>query len=183
MTSEVRVRKLTPDSRPDFWRAHCEEEGCGWCWCTAWWVPSWEGWKDRTDAENRTLRESLFARGEDDGYLLYVDGEPAGWCQVGARDRLPQLTTLYGLSPDPDVQAITCFAIRPPYRGKGLWPRLLDGVLEDLRSRGAPRVQAFPRAGAAYGGTDSLYLRAGFVEVARAPRGPVYERTLRVIAR
>ncbi len=33
--------------------------------------------------ENRALREELFAKQIYDGYLVYIDGEPQGWCQVG----------------------------------------------------------------------------------------------------
>jgi hypothetical protein len=32
---------------------------------------------------NKALRQALFLQGQDDGYLLYVDGDPVGWAQSG----------------------------------------------------------------------------------------------------
>ena len=103
------VRRLTAELVDDFFRLHSEENGCGWCCCVAWWVPTWEGWGDRSANENRALREKLFKQGEYDGYLLYVDDEPVGWCQVGPRDRLEKLVGQFSLAPDPSAWAITCF--------------------------------------------------------------------------
>ena len=110
---DISVVPLDSSRREDFYRVHSEANEANWCYCVAWWVPTWEGWGQRTADENLTLRESLFQLGEYDGYLLYVDGEPAGWCQCGPRDRLPKLLEEYRLEPDPEVWAITCFLIAP----------------------------------------------------------------------
>jgi hypothetical protein len=106
----ARVERLTSDNEADFFRLHGEPDSAGWCWCVAWWTDSWEGFGDRTSRQNRRLRDSLFARGERDGYLLYDDGEApgarsdvVGWCQVGPRDRLPKLLETYRLDADPTM--------------------------------------------------------------------------------
>jgi len=178
----VEVRRLTPDldgALLDF--LGDEEDGRGHCFCAAWWVPTWEEWKTRTPAENRAQRAALLARGERDGYLLFDGGRAVGWCQAGPRDRLTKLLKQYGLPADPAVWAVTCFEIAPSHRGRGAAAFLLRGVLEDLRSRGATRVQGFPRCGAglepgqAWTGPEGLFRSAGFAEVARAERGPVLE--------
>src|SRR4030067_277358 len=85
-------------------------------------LPTWGGWGGRTAEGDRALRQALFARGEDDGYLLYRDGVPAGWVQAGPRDRLTHLTTDYGLEPDGEAWALTFFpaAPGPPRRVLGL---------------------------------------------------------------
>jgi ribosomal protein S18 acetylase RimI-like enzyme len=159
-----------------------EADGRGFCFCAAWWVPTWEEWRTRTPELNRALRLSLLARGERDGYLL-LDGERVvGWCQCGPRDRLPKLVAQYGLAPDPEVWAFTCFEIAPSHRGRGAAALLLRGALEDLRARGVGRVQGFPKCGAdlepgrAWTGPEALFLSAGFAEVSRGPAGPVVER-------
>ena len=173
------VRRLDPATRADFWRVHAESEGCGWCYCVAWWVSTWDGWGERTDAQNREFREELFARGEDDGYVLYVDGEPAGWCQCGPRDRLAKLVAAYGLQPDPRAWAITCFVIRPAFREHGHALTLLRGVVADLGRRGVVYVQGFPRAGdrlepgEAWRGTVSLFAQAGSELDRETAGGPV----------
>lgn len=175
----IDVVRLDPERRPDFFTVHSAANGCGFCFCVAWWVPSWDGWDERTPDENRTLRQSLFEGGEDDGYLLYVDGKPAAWAQVGPRDRLAHLTQAYNLEPDPEAWAISCFLVAPGFRRRRLATRLLNGILGDLRGRGVRRVEAFPRRGGdpspehLWTGPEALFLRAGFEVVRDDPRRPI----------
>ncbi len=175
----VEIVRLDAARRADFHRVHSEEHGCGWCCCIAWWVPTWDGWDQRTGAENRALREDLFDRGEYDGYLLYVDGAPAGWCQAGPRDRLTKLVRQYRLPPDPGAWAVTCFQVLPPFRRRGLAARLLAGVLEDLRARGVARVEAFPKRTPMndpldlWTGPEAMFLATGFKPIREEDRGPV----------
>ena len=165
---KLEVRRLEAAGRQDFFRVHCAEAGTGWCYCAAWYVDSWEGWGERSEAQNRALREGLFERGESDGYLLYAEGEPVGWCQVLPRDRLPKLRRQFELAPDPGTWAITCFAILPRLRRRGLARRLLEAVLADLPGRGAARVEAFPKRGSGlepgelWNGPEALFQAAGF---------------------
>lgn len=178
----LEVRRLTPDLVPLFWEfLGNEAAGRGFCFCAAWWTPTWEEWKARTPAQNRAHREALLARGEHDGYLLLDAGRAVGWCQAGPRDRLAKLTAQYALAPDPGAWAVTCFEIAPSHRGRGAAAALLAGVLSDLRVLGARRVQGFPRPGeglepgAAWTGPEALFRSAGFREVGRAARGPVVQ--------
>ncbi len=173
------VRHLEASLLDDFFRFHCDANQGGWCHCVAWWVATWEGWGDRTAAQNRELREQLFARGELDGYLLYEAGEPVGWCQVGPRDRLEKLRQQFALEPDPQVWAITCFLIAPRMRGFGHASKLLDQVLEDLRGRGVRFVEAYPKRGTGltpldlWTGPESMFRRRAFQVVHDDPARPV----------
>ena len=173
------VRRLEPRGRDDFFRVHCPENGADWCFCVAWWVETWDGWGERTAEANRLLREELFERGELDGYLLTDDGEPVGWCQAGLRDRLAKLAVQFELEPDPGTWAITCFLIVTPRRRSGLAGFLLRGVLEDLRARGARRVEAFPKRGAEldamdmWNGPEAMFRSEGFEVVRDDPWRPV----------
>ena len=136
------TRRLIPDLRGDFDRV--QGATCTWCQCVAWHVPTWDGFGERTAAENRALREALWARGEDDGYLHYVDDQPVAWCQVGPRDRLPKLVAMYRLAPDPNAWAFTCFRVVPAFQRQGIARQLLTDALADLAARGVRRVEAFP---------------------------------------
>lgn len=163
---ELAVRRFAPDTRQDFLEFHARVGGE--CFCTAWWVPTWAEWGERSAQDNQQLREELLARGEYDGYLLYADGRAVGWCQVGRRDRLPKLVGQFALAADDSMWAITCFQIDPEMREQGLAGRLLAGVLDDLRQRGATSVQAYPKIDAAlpahnqWTGPIALYAQAGF---------------------
>ncbi|UCD18000.1 MAG: GNAT family N-acetyltransferase [Candidatus Zixiibacteriota bacterium] len=166
--------------REDFYRVHSEENGHGWCCCVAWWTPTWDGWADRSASENRKLREELFERGEYDGYLLYVDDSPVGWCQCGPRDRLEKLCSSYRLEPDADAWAITCFVLAPKYRGIGLAHFFLAETLKDLERRGVKYVHAFPRRGTelpdddVWTGPEMLFKKTGFTLYREHPAYPVY---------
>ena len=170
----MKVRRLTPELEDAFFAFHSNRaKGRGWCFCCAWWVPTWDGWGERTALQNRELRGSLFARGELDGYLLFDEESPVGWCQVGPRDRLAKLVRQFDLTPDPATWAITCFLVVPEARRHGVARALLEGVLADLPARGALRVEAFPRSGAnldalgMWNGPAALFAAAGF-EVVQA---------------
>jgi ribosomal protein S18 acetylase RimI-like enzyme len=173
------VRRFEAALRGDFYRLHSEANQAGWCFCVAWWAPTWEGWGDRSAAENHLLRNSLCDRGEYDGYLLYVDDIPAGWCQAGPRDRLVKLARQFDLAPDPATWAITCFQVAPAYRRRGLASFLLGETLRDMRARGVRRVEAFPKRGAdlqtddLWNGPEAMFRAAGFAVVRDDPRRPV----------
>lgn len=179
----IEVHRLDAARRADFWRIHRENDA-GWCACVAWWVPTWDGWGERTAEENRALRASLFESGEHDGYIAYDGGEPAAWCQVGVRDRLPKLRAQYRLDPDPETWAVTCFVVPPAARGRGVARALLDGAIADLRARGVRRLEAFPRRGDhlpaddAWTGPERLFLSAGFVLARDDATWPVYAKIL-----
>lgn len=170
--------------REDFYRVHSEGSGAGWCHCVAWWVPSWDGWGERTAIQNKSPRDALFERGDRDGYLMYADGDLVAWLQCGPRDGWPKLSAQYGLEPDPEVWAITCFQLVPELRGRGLGHRLLEHVLEDLRARGVVRVRGFPRRGedldpgAVWTGPEAVYRRAGFFLERDDPERPVSAKSL-----
>lgn len=171
---------MTRDLVEDFYRVHSESNGAGWCNCVAWWVPTWEGWGERSGVQNRNMRDSLFQSGEYDGYVCSVDGSPVGWCQVGPRDRLVKLTRQLQLDPDPDVWAITCLLVAPPNRRSRVAEAMARGVLEDLRARGIAHVQAFPKRGGdldaidLWTGPEALYARLGFSVERDDPVRPVY---------
>lgn len=174
------VKRFDKSLVGDFYRIHNQKNNSGWCYCVAWWVASWDGWSDRTADENRLLRDELLVRGEYDGYLLYLDHDPVGWCQVGPRDRLEKLARQFNLNPAPDTWAITCFLIKPDHRRTGLAVYILQQILADLQSRGVGYVEAFPRRGSEldemdmWNGPESMYLQAGFTVIGDSPQRSVF---------
>lgn len=181
--SGLRVVRFEERLLDDFRRLHSDANGAGWCRCVAWWVPTWEGWGERSAVENAALREHLCEAGEYDGYLAYDRNDPVGWCQAGPRDRLEKLVRQLGLQPSVTTWAITCFLVAPSHRRRGVARTLLRHALADLRERGVTRVEAYPRAapaadeGELWTGPADLYLREGFVHAGDSPRGPVLART------
>lgn len=176
MNSNVRVKKLTAETKGDFYKVNCESNGLGWCNCVAWWCETWDEFKDRTEERNRMQREDLFASGEYDGYVLYVDGVAVGWSQVGPRDRLAKLCSQYGLQPSVSTYAISCFSIAPAHRGQGLSHIFIREILKNLKSIGVQHVQGFPKRNTEdpWTGPESLFDNAGFKLEKDALNLPVY---------
>lgn len=180
----IRVERFSPERVADFRRVHSDENGAGWCRCAAWWVPTWDGWGERTAEENAALRDALCARGEYDGLLAYDRADPVGWCQLGPRDRLEKLVAQLELEPDPAVWAVTCFLVAPAARRRGVAAALLDAAVEEARTQGASRLEGYPRAsaedpGEMWTGPAELYLRAGFEEIRRSTPRSVLSHALR----
>jgi len=159
----------------------------GRCWCQ-WFFRGASA--DRADAEPN--RAALRAQVEvaPPGVVGYLDGEPAGWCAVAPRPGYTRLTRsplLRGLPDppldDPSVWSVTCFVVRRPARRRGLSSVLMAGAVDLAREGGATLVEGYPvdpavrrPAGAAelFHGVLSVFLAAGFAEVARPqPARPV----------
>lgn len=177
--SGLKIRPLAASRARDFRsvmdRANAEARKC---LCTAAFV---ENWKDKALAP--PCRERILAEGRSDGFLLYRDGRPVGWCQAAPRHGLPLLVR--GLPPDSNVWAISCFVLLPEAKGQGLSHEFLRFVLGELRRRGVARVQAFA---CRYGpGEDarefvefpeSLCRRAGMALEQDHPMRPIYSLAL-----
>lgn len=161
------VARLDASREPDLLRVLACEEGCAWCSCVAWHLDTWEGFGERSAADNRALRDELFARGAHDGYLAYDrGGAPVGWCQAAPSAALAKVAREH---PDAsaDTWAIGCFVVPPAHRRRGVARALLAGVLADLPARGARRVLAFPKRGVdepgeLWNGPEPLFVEAGF---------------------
>jgi GNAT superfamily N-acetyltransferase len=181
----VQLRRIDKSLVNDFFELHSKSNGCDWCYCVAWWVPTWDGWADRTAAQNRKFREQLFDEGHLDGYLYYYDETPVAWCQVCERDLLEKLVNQFDLSPDPGVWAVTCLLVAPAFRRKGVAHAMLKGVIQDLKAREVRLVQAYPKRSDStdplehWRGPESLIEALGFRVVSADGNPIVYELTLR----
>jgi GNAT superfamily N-acetyltransferase len=183
VSNTFRIERFGPDLRDAFDRLHSDPNGATWCHCVAWWVPTWDGWGERTAADNAALRASLCDRGEYDGLLAFEDAEPVGWCQLGRRDRLEKLMRQFELEPDADAWAVTCFLVAPTARGRGVARRLLEAAIETARDEGARRLEGYPRREGSdpaelWTGSAALFAEAGFASVRDAGPRLVVSRDL-----
>jgi hypothetical protein len=80
--------------------------------------------------------------GEYQGYLIYREEIPAGWCRVGPRRTWPKLCKSFDLDPQEEVYSFTCFGIRGELQGKGLVHTLVESAPGDLARRGVRFVEA-----------------------------------------
>jgi GNAT superfamily N-acetyltransferase len=167
------------------------------CWCQ---------WYKRRGAEFRAadppeLRDRLAAQlAEPDpgpGLLAYDGETPVGWCAVEPRPALVRLphSPVASATPehdftDPGVWSVSCFVIPRAYRRRGVATALAAAAVDVARAHGARVVEAYavdpaarskPPAAELFPGTVSMFVAAGFVEVARPkPHRAVMQRRLTV---
>ncbi|MFJ9781806.1 GNAT family N-acetyltransferase [Amycolatopsis sp. NPDC101161] len=126
----------------------------GRCQCQRFKVAGWI-WRDSTQEQRTAMLRGQTACGDRDaatsGLVAYVDGEPAGWVAVEPRTAYPKLrgsrVPWTGRSEDKDdtgVWAVTCFAVRKGYRGRGLTYPLAEATIGFARERGARALEAYP---------------------------------------
>lgn len=156
----------------------------GTCWCVAWEVADWQGWSQRTAAQNRTLREALWQAGEYHGFVFYLDGAAIGWCRVGPASVWPKLVHERRID-EVSSHAFTCFGLAPAYCRQGHTHHFLDLVLAALRAAEVRRALAAPKRlatdgpdGKAWNGPAGLFQRAGFVPVHETAQ---YQRVARTL--
>jgi GNAT superfamily N-acetyltransferase len=183
VAASVSIKRLARESERDFYRVHCDGTGNGWCRCVAWWVPTWEGWGERTAEQNALLRKDLFKDGVHDGYLIYVGGRLAGWVQAWKRDAFPKLAAQFAVPADGEAWMIGCVLILEEFRRGGVASEALAQVVADLKARGARSIDAYPKRGAKeagelWNGPESIYARLGFTVVRDDPKRPVLRLTL-----
>ena len=174
---DVTIKQLAPALRRDFYEVmHRGTAESAECLCTAYQVSDWSD-----ESARAAFRNGIFESGRSDGYLMYVGGIPAGWCQCAP---LESFAGLAGKQVEPGTWAITCMVLLPEWRGKGMAHHMFQLVLENLRRRGANRVRAYGhRLGPDYSSPldelpERVCTRAGMTLERDHPECPVYSLRL-----
>lgn len=157
----------------------------GRCQCQWFKVPGWI-WRDSTQEQRFAMLREQTACGDPgapatSGLVAYLGGEPVGWVAVEPRTAYPKLRTSRvpwrGRGEDKDddrVWAVTCFAVRKGYRGRGLTYPLARATIGFARERGARALEAYPMItqpgkeitwGEVHVGARQVFEDAGFAEV------------------
>lgn len=157
------------------------------CLCQRFKVAGWV-WRDTTQEQRATMLCEQTACGDPDaettsGLVAYVEGEPAGWVAVEPRTAYPKLRTLRvpwsGRDEDKDddtIWAVTCFAVRKGYRGRGLTYSLAAAAVDYAREHGARALEAYSMItqpgkeitwGELHVGARQVFEEAGFHQVGR----------------
>ena len=146
-----------------------------------------------TDAQSRDLpgpgsanerrckaMTKLARRRRAPGLLAFEGDEPVGWIAVAPRNELARIDASRATPrvDDEEVWVIPCVTVRKTARGRGIALALIRAAVTYATEKGAPSVEAYPRAGAtrigddnAYFGTEPLFRRAGFRVVRKPQKG------------
>lgn len=179
------VFPLTPERWPDLEDLFGPQGACYGCWCNHFRMPQ-RLRKPLLGEGARQLFEERVKQGPPPGVLAYAEGKAVGWLQAGPRAHVPEWNNPRRAStPLPDAPAddernwaASCFFVRKGFRGKGVTGALLDGAIAFARASGARLIEAAAMenqekrsAEGLYVGPESVFRRAGFVEMARQKPG------------
>ena len=157
----------------------------GRCLCQKFRTTGEEWWHDPIPRDERVfrLRQQTDCGYPDSeatsGLVAYLEGEPVGWCGVDRRSEFLRLGQTPWKGRDEDegddsVWAITCFAVRVGYRGRGITYRLAEAAVDFARERGARAIEGYPMIpdsgqhitwGEIHVGHHKVFEAAGFREV------------------
>jgi len=160
------IAPLSEATERDFWAIH-DGDACNGCYCMAWHAETWECWTNSTPINNRKDRSELLAKGQYDGFILYEDSAPIGWCQIARVGSMPKLLRAVNLPELADSYAISCFLLRPDKRGRGIGSKFLSMVAAHWQSASNAALVGVPEKAATsntelWTGTDGMFFRAGF---------------------
>ena len=145
------------------------------------------------EAKRRTVLAKLARRRKNSaGLVAYRGGEPIGFVSLGPRYDFARIRNSKATPPVDEVAAwvIPCITVRRGHRGQGVAVAMIRAAVDYAGERGAPAVEAYPRADAkrvhddfAFFGTKAMFVRAGFRQVRgvipRLPKGWLPRVTMR----
>lgn len=128
-----------------------------------------------TEPKRRAALAKLARRRKNSaGLVAYEDAEPIGWISLGPRYDFSVTQNSRATPPVDDVAAwvIPCITVRRGHRGQGIAVAMIRAAVEYAGKRGAPAVEAYPRAQGkrvhddfAFFGTEAMFRKAGFRKI------------------
>jgi len=178
---EYVTKELSVATWPDFERLFRTHP----CWCMTYHRPHALTEKEKlhsrveSAARNRRQKRGLVENGLAHGILVYVGGEPVGWCSFGLSSELPRIDSYssyekLALEDHERLWRITCFVVHHKHRRRGVARAALKAALDSIKEHGGGVVEAYPMmnwgASTDWFGTASMFRREGFKDVAALGR-------------
>ena len=172
---DVIVKPLIPDLIEVFLNffdniAFSDNPDWGGCYCQFYhFAGNMEQWEKATKEYKRNSAKTLIKEEKMNGFLAFIDTEPAGWCNVNSKevyDKIP-VDSESDDTRERKIASIVCFLIAPAHRKKGLARKLLKQAIKTLKGGGFAWIEAYPRKGDlsdahSYHGPVSLFASEDF---------------------
>lgn len=180
-TLEIEVRELKPELLNDYLRffdqAFSDFPHWAGCYCGFYETPGkdWDA-SAKAGPRHRATRSEQISRGNAQGLLAYVNGDPVGWCNAQPRANFANMRhyAIAATDTNESVGSIMCFLVAPGHRGRGVCTALLNAAVSKFRrdrlqiAEGYPttdpskRTWEIPWAEENYKGPLKVYLKNGF---------------------
>ena len=155
-----------------------------------WWRLTRSEFMQQRGEGNKKALKNIVVSGEIPGILVYVEGQPVGWCAVAPRRAFPKLerSRILKRVDEKPVWSVVCFFIAKEFRRKGISVRLLKAAVDYVRKKGGRIVEGYPVEPKkewtpdpfAYTGLASAFRKVEFVEVARrSETRPIFRYVIR----
>lgn len=181
----MEIHPLTPDRWNDLETLFGKQGAWYGCWCM-WWRLAGKDFEALPPQQRRNALREIVEAGHEPGLLAYSGEKPIGWCSVAPRREFARISPrarVYKPMDDEPAWSILCFYIHAKHRGQGVAKALLNAAIPFAAERGAPMLEGYPRIaeapandGSLFVGTLSMFLDAGFEEVARVQPYRAYVR-------
>jgi len=180
------TKELSPETLADF-ETLFTKPGIGdawWCWCLHFHRAgrSTAGKQPKTRAEravrNRRGQRDLVRQQQAHGIIVYLRGDPIGWCQYGLKEDLSHIDRSRNYKrlqldrPSERLWRITCFVVAREHRRHGVASTALRAALDSIAEQGGGLVEAYPVVQSDQGpnylfsGTATMFKKAGFHTIA-----------------
>lgn len=167
---------LGMDRWKDFTSLFGRNGACGGCWCMSWRLKKADFEAQKGEGNKQAMKQ-LIEQDEPAGVLMYLGGEPVGWCAVAPREKYIRLehSHIFKRIDDRPVWSVSCFYLSKANRRKGLSVELIHAAISYGKLHGAEVIEAYPAVpydrsvpGAfLWTGVPSAFEKAGFREVVR----------------
>ena len=117
---------------------------------------------------SRSLIIDRINENELQGFLVFQNNNPIGWCNVNNRLNFQRLLRDYDLidNPDDKVCSVVCFLIHPNFRRQGISQKILEKIIVDYSNTDYDYIESYPKKGEGsennFKGPIELYKRNDF---------------------
>jgi GNAT superfamily N-acetyltransferase len=160
---QLSIQPVMPGLWSDLEKLFGKQGACNGCWCMYWRIGA--EYHKRNRAQNEADLHQIISSNRPAGLLAFLDDIPVGWCQLTPRNDLPWLVKngYASFNKGSNVWCISCFYIKPGYRGKGITLALIKASINYARKAGADLLEAYPRNSKnSFTGYPATFSRAGF---------------------
>lgn len=126
---------------------------------------------------NKAALKALVDANRVPGLIAYIGKQAVGWISVAPRAEYGRIdrSAIYKPIDDKRAHAIVCLLVHSDYRRQGVADAMVAAAVDYAKAHGAEAVEAYPAetkgaerpARRLFTGTDMMFGKAGFKEVAR----------------
>jgi GNAT superfamily N-acetyltransferase len=163
---------VTPENWPDFEKLFESRGGPKSCWCTVWRSVEDSSTAERPAAAKKQEMKRRISAEEPVGLLGYVDAEPVAWCSIAPRHtyRASMSDVMEG-DETHTIWSIVCFFVSRPFRGQGMFQKMIAAAEEHAARHGATVLEGYPvdpkSPSYRFGGFVPGFEQAGYTAVGR----------------